>query len=532
MTKQKRSTLKSYFRTGAYPTEQQFSHVLDSYVHKDDTIGMDRVEGLSEALDSKAEKAVTDLKDYAETGKVLPLGSVYVYYGMPVHCRAFDALDTDFDPEAQEGDTTEVIVFCCRHSDDSRSGKGTFYIVYYSSPSGYAYMTSFTSQNVPEDILRAFGEANATPTADGLMSKEDKGKLDGIKTVNIANYIGAGKVLPLGEGYSYYYGYPKAAPVCVESFVLPTDGSGNIIDDETSQNNGAFYVVRIHRQFVPQEVNAIVVWKNDGTYYGDYEYQTSPAALLRAMNDVQYIPIEGYIRNNSRLPLGEKYIYTYSGTRITLDLVTLRVSGNKIIMPPSENGDIALINAAPFWVFNFDKGLHTLPDGNPYYWVWKYNGHFYGELTVAENDALNHAYGKNPASQEHTGYLSASDKKKIDAIKILEITNLCQDNKELPRNIGSYNFFIHSGAPVEMRQWDSNSQKYMVFATLGLGDMEEKALGTAPMEYRNSYYVFIDDDNGYYEYLATYGYSNVPIEIARAFHGDETSEPVSDIFLI
>ena len=70
MTKQKRSTLKSYFRTGAYPTEQQFSHMLDSYVHKDDTIGMDSVEGLSEALNSKAEKAVTDLKDYAETGKV------------------------------------------------------------------------------------------------------------------------------------------------------------------------------------------------------------------------------------------------------------------------------------------------------------------------------------------------------------------------------------------------------------------------------------------------------------------------------
>ena len=529
MTKQKRSTLKSYFRTGAYPTEQQFSHMLDSYVHKDDTIGMDSVEGLSEALNSKAEKAVTDLKDYAETGKVLPLNGVYVYYGMPVHSRALEALYTDFDPEAQEGDTTQVLVFCCAHMDGDNSGKGSIYLVYQSTNSGYAYYVRFTNQDVPEDILRAFGEATATSTADGLMSKEDKQKLDKISAVYIRNYIGASKVLPLREGCTYYDNYPSVVPVYVDRFILHTDGSGNIIDDESSQNNSLFYVVRIHRQFVPQEIIAIVVWRHNGTFYGEYEYGLAPAALLRAMNDVQYLPIEGYTSANSRLPVGEKYIYTYSRKRITLDLVSLRVSAGKIIMPPAESS-VAAIDTALFWVFPFSKGISDLPDGEPLYWVWRYDGSFYGELTVAENGVLDHAYGKNQASRQHSGKMSAADKIKLDTIKILDIGNLCQANKELPSDIGSYNFFVHNGVPAEMRQWDSNSQKYMVFATLSLGDVEEKALGTAPMEYRNSYYVFIDDDNGQYEYLTTYGYSTVPIEIARAFHGEERSEAVTDIF--
>ena len=294
MAIQKRGILKNYFKTGCYPTEQQFSHVLDSFVHKNDKIGIGGVEGLSEALDSKAEKAVTDLKDYAETGKVLPLNGVYVYYGMPVHSRALEALDTDFEPEAQEGDTTEVIVFCCGHGDGSKSGKGSLYLVYNSTISGYAYYARFTSQNVPEDILRAFGEALATQQADGLMSKEDKLKLD--------------------------------------------------------------------------------------------------------------------------------------------------------------------------------------------------------------------------------------------AIHVFDINNFCRTGEKLPQGWENRNFFTKNGLPVEMRQWDSNSQKYLVFATLSLGDMEEKALGTAPMEYRNSYYVFIDDDNGYYEYDREYSYGNVPMEIARAFHGEERSEAVTDIF--
>ena len=155
MAIEKRNILKNYFKTGKYPTEEQFAKLIDSFVHKNDQIGMSSIEGLIEALNSKADKATIDLKDYAETGKVLPLGGCYLYYGMPTHARTLEALDTDFNPEATEGDTTQVLVFCCGHGDGDNSGKGMLFLVYYNSPNGYAYIARFTNQNVPEDILRA-----------------------------------------------------------------------------------------------------------------------------------------------------------------------------------------------------------------------------------------------------------------------------------------------------------------------------------------------------------------------------------------
>ncbi|MBR2253086.1 MAG: hypothetical protein IJ895_01510, partial [Prevotella sp.] len=408
--------------------------------------------------------------------------------------------------------------------------KGSIYLVYQSTNSGYAYYVRFTNQDVPEDILRAFGEATATSTADGLMGKEDKLKLDEIREIDITDYIGTDKVLPQGKGCVYYYSDMGVTPIGVERYILPTDRSGNIVDDESSQDNGLFYVVRLHRQFVPQERWAIVVWKNDGTYYGEYEYQSAPAALLRAMYGIQYIPIENYVRDtNSQLPLRREYIHTFGGKRIILDYICLSVSGNKIVMPPPEDGGIYAMDSAYFWVYYHSRG-EDLPDGNSPFYVWRASGHYYGELTDTEIAALELAYHESLATRTHHGMMSAPDKIKLDAVNVLDINNFCRTGGKLPQGWENRNFFTKNGLPVEMRQWDNNSQKYMVFATLSLGDVEEKALGTAPMEYRNSYYVFIDDDNGQYEYLTTYGYSTVPIEIARAFHGEERSEAVTDIF--
>ncbi len=45
--------LKAWFRTGLKPTEEQFASLLDSYVHKKGSIGMDKVDGLAESLGGK-----------------------------------------------------------------------------------------------------------------------------------------------------------------------------------------------------------------------------------------------------------------------------------------------------------------------------------------------------------------------------------------------------------------------------------------------------------------------------------------------
>ena len=53
--KRPRNTLKHIFRK-VKPTEEQFSDTLDSFVHKDDSLPIDNVEGLRGALDSKLDQ--------------------------------------------------------------------------------------------------------------------------------------------------------------------------------------------------------------------------------------------------------------------------------------------------------------------------------------------------------------------------------------------------------------------------------------------------------------------------------------------
>lgn len=54
--KRPRNTLKTYFQKGKKPTEEQFSDTLDSFVHKDDSVPIDNVEGLRGSLDSKLDR--------------------------------------------------------------------------------------------------------------------------------------------------------------------------------------------------------------------------------------------------------------------------------------------------------------------------------------------------------------------------------------------------------------------------------------------------------------------------------------------
>lgn len=54
--KRPRNTLKTYFQKGKKPTEEQFSDTLDSFIHKDDSVPIDNVEGLRGALDSKLDQ--------------------------------------------------------------------------------------------------------------------------------------------------------------------------------------------------------------------------------------------------------------------------------------------------------------------------------------------------------------------------------------------------------------------------------------------------------------------------------------------
>lgn len=48
-------TLKSWFETGDFPTQQQFWDWIDSFIHKDQGISVGDVDGLTELLQGKAD---------------------------------------------------------------------------------------------------------------------------------------------------------------------------------------------------------------------------------------------------------------------------------------------------------------------------------------------------------------------------------------------------------------------------------------------------------------------------------------------
>lgn len=53
-----REELKTYFKTGEYPTQNQFSDLIDSYWHKDEVMDLKAINGLQDSLDNKLDKEV------------------------------------------------------------------------------------------------------------------------------------------------------------------------------------------------------------------------------------------------------------------------------------------------------------------------------------------------------------------------------------------------------------------------------------------------------------------------------------------
>ena len=50
MARQSLATIKSWFKRGAKPTQQQFSDTFDSFVHKDDLIPQEKIEDFADTI--------------------------------------------------------------------------------------------------------------------------------------------------------------------------------------------------------------------------------------------------------------------------------------------------------------------------------------------------------------------------------------------------------------------------------------------------------------------------------------------------
>lgn len=60
MAKTARNTIKTWFETGDFPTQEQFWNWLDSFWHKDDQLGISNIDQLTSILAGKATTQETD----------------------------------------------------------------------------------------------------------------------------------------------------------------------------------------------------------------------------------------------------------------------------------------------------------------------------------------------------------------------------------------------------------------------------------------------------------------------------------------
>lgn len=56
------NTIKNWFKTGLFPTQAQFWSAFESFWHKDEAIPMNSVDGLGDALNSKASNSALSSK--------------------------------------------------------------------------------------------------------------------------------------------------------------------------------------------------------------------------------------------------------------------------------------------------------------------------------------------------------------------------------------------------------------------------------------------------------------------------------------
>ena len=117
---------------------------------------------------------VISLNDYITAGSKLPINCIYTYNDKPVsHIRTII------------GNGYTMLLFCVEHMDGIEE-KGTTYLYYEINGNDdfadFQNVYSTDNENVPEWVLRAFGENTATDLYDGKMSYTDKHRLDELWT--------------------------------------------------------------------------------------------------------------------------------------------------------------------------------------------------------------------------------------------------------------------------------------------------------------------------------------------------------------
>lgn len=178
-----RDTLKGYFKTGMYPTEEQFASLIDSMRHQTDNVPMENISGLPAALNDKASYA-----SVSELLRLLRLKELVKFYcedgggGRPLFTMAMANWANNC--YLNEEDTRGISLNDVQNiSAISLSGESDYYTRLLTAHTENADVTLRQGVNTLGYIDGAplrFTAAVASSEHEGLMSAADKAKLDGM----------------------------------------------------------------------------------------------------------------------------------------------------------------------------------------------------------------------------------------------------------------------------------------------------------------------------------------------------------------
>ena len=249
-----RDILKGYFKTGAYPTEEQFASLIDSMLHQTDKVAWENIEGLPAVLNDKASHA-----SVAELYKILRLKELISFY-----------IDDFGGFGGFSMSMANWAVNCFLNEQDTRgitmADANLLSNVYFDDTEHYERLVTVnvTNSNV---LLRpgvnwlgymdgkglSLRAELATGLQPGLMSAEDKAKLDamsggGSSGCTFADAVAAlptgGGAIRMGDKYIDFNSYHEVTWGLLKALVLntSTEGAFSHIENNHFSNQDTNYL--------------------------------------------------------------------------------------------------------------------------------------------------------------------------------------------------------------------------------------------------------------------------------------------------
>jgi hypothetical protein len=225
-----RNTLKQWFVRGAKPTALQFAEWIESFWHKEDNIPANKVEGLQDAFDAKAEKeAMDNLSSALEAHKTDTAAHEDIRQAIAAEADARESADDDEKARAEEVEATltpksklTAILTGAAFSSDATSVTLTLSV----------YNASLdTSSNAALTVPMVSG------TNPGMMSKETYNSL----TQALAD------ILALQQQGGKFIGRSFATKAALDAYTFTdADNPGDftyVIDDESNDDATTRYII-------------------------------------------------------------------------------------------------------------------------------------------------------------------------------------------------------------------------------------------------------------------------------------------------